>query len=215
MRSVPFLGLVLFALLASSVNTAWAATPEDPPLTCPDGQTARVINGGYLLCTHTRRLAPAGPPRPPAGSVGPTIRPSSKPAAGGQGDTCAQRRTWDSDVVNGTAPPAVGPNGAKPGPGGWWIYVTCGDSNEALAAQGGSWIWTGPGADPAQNLPEDPRALAQEAFEQLRPAVPVVDFRPRFHPGGPEATLVGLWTFLWVDRGGLGSTSKRVTAGAS
>ena len=215
MRSLPFFGLVLLALLASSVNTAWASVPADPPLTCPDGQTATVISGGYLVCTHTRKLAPVGPARPPARPVGPTVRPSSKPATGGQADTCARPRSWDSDVVNGTAMPAYGPNGAPPGPRGWWIYVTCGDSNEALAAQGGSWVWTDPGEDPVRIAPEDPRVLAQEAFEQLRPAVPVVDFRPRFHAGRPESTLVGLRTFLWVDRGGLGSTSKRVTAGAS
>jgi len=96
------------------------------------------------------------------------------------------------------------------------VFATCGASNAALVAQGGSWVWTGPmGAGPAAPAPPlpDPGTLAQQVYEELHPAAPVVDYRPRFHPQGPDATLVGLRTFLWAERGSLQPVSRRASAG--
>jgi hypothetical protein len=60
-----------------------------------------------------------------------------------------------------------------------------------------------------------PAQLAQQAYEQLAPPAPVVDYRPRHHPGGPEATLVGLKTFLWVAPASLQPARRRAAAGVN
>lgn len=60
-----------------------------------------------------------------------------------------------------------------------------------------------------------PAELAQQAFDELAPPAPQFDFRPRQHPGGPDATLVGLRTFFWVARELLAPASRRVAAGAN
>ncbi|MCL9792967.1 hypothetical protein [Frankia sp. AgKG'84/4] len=89
--------------------------------------------------------------------------------------------------------------------------MICGENTNpgvGAAAVAGAWVWTrtaAPVADPAQ--------LAQQAYNELRPQTPVVDYRPRHHTGEPESTLVGLRTYVWVEQASLQTASKRVTAG--
>ncbi|WP_018505848.1 hypothetical protein [Parafrankia discariae] len=96
------------------------------------------------------------------------------------------------------------------------MYQTCDGDNQN--PQGGpGWIWVANPGDPAGGAPAapDPAVLAQQAFDELAPPAPQFDFRPRHHPGGPDATLVGLWTFFWADQGGLVPLNKRVAAGGN
>ncbi len=198
------------ALLASSVAAVWAASATDG--LCPNGRAAGTFAGRYAVCAATGDR-PAGANRPPGRSApAPT---GQRPATADHGDqTVIPHCTMYSfDPIHGTGPPSGRPAAARPGSAGKWVFQTCENADPGPAG-GGYWIWTGPEGG-AQEAQVDPGVLAQQAFEQLHPSVPVVDFRPRFHPGSAEATLVGLRTFFWVDRGALQSATKRVAAGAA
>jgi len=92
--------------------------------------------------------------------------------------------------------------------------MICGENgNPAVgaAAVAGAWVWT----RTAPQVAADPRQLAQQAYDELRLPNPLVDFRPRYHAGQPEATLVGLRTYVWVAQASLRTASKRVTVGGT
>jgi len=202
--------LTVLALIAgTTLLHAPAASAATIPL-CPDGRSAQAEDGKYVACALDYKAAPAS-------ARAPLPTPVRRPAGSGSGSgsTCAEPRTWDSDVVNNTAPPATRPATAKPGAAGRWAYVTCGANNAELASQGGSWVWTGPAGTAAAPAPPDPGVLAQQAYENLKPPALTVDYRPRYHVGGPEATLVGLRTFLWAQPASLQATSARAAAGAN
>ncbi len=211
------MGLAANLLLLSNVIAAEAVSPSPSASPCPNGQAAYTQLGGYRACAFTRTSVPA--PTQPRAAVPttPRRRPSTS-GSGTDGDaatTCADPRTWDTDVFNNTAPPTARPASAKPGAAGRWAYVTCGANNFELAAQGGSWIWTGPTGTAAVPALPAPETLAQQAYEDLRPPALTVDYRPRYHAGGPETTLVGLRTFLRAEPASLQATSRRAAAGAN
>ncbi|MCL9793866.1 hypothetical protein [Frankia sp. AgKG'84/4] len=192
------------------------AAQGGPSVQCVAGEHAYIHDNDYHICVKNYRFLPA-PSRPPSATSERQQRRTVQSGADGSSvNTCDRPRTWDVDVVRNTVPPSARPAGAKPGTAGRWVFATCAGKNEALAAEGGSWVWTGPmgaaAGAPAPPLP-DPGVLAQEAFEDLRPSAPVIDYRPRFHPQAPESTLVGLRTFLWADRGSLQPASRRASAG--
>ncbi|OHV39706.1 hypothetical protein BBK14_13625 [Parafrankia soli] len=140
---------------------------------------------------------------------------ATEPRTGGRAavDPCPNRQTWSFDPVSGTVPPR---GWAGTGQGGGYVYQTC--DGDAQNPQGGpGWVWVANPGDPAGGAPAvpAPAELAQQAFDELAPPVPQFDFRPRQHPGGPDATLVGLWTFFWADQGGLVPLSRRVAAGGN
>ncbi len=202
---------LLAMLLAAVITVGSAAVPRSAQaeIVCPEGQSVVPIPGGSSACVATRSRAPARTP-------GPTARATAKapgtrtPDAGTDRDSCAITSAAANDVVSGASPPSAPPAGADPNRG-HWLYVICGESNNlagGAAAVAGAWMWTRtavPAADPAQ--------LAQQAYDELRPQTPVVDYRPRYHAGEPESTLVGLRTYIWVERASLQTASKRVTAG--
>ncbi len=204
-RALAALGLFVVSLFLPNPLPAQAG----PPLTCPDGESAIAFPGGYAVCARTVT------PTPAAGRHnGPAPSPGRRPVTSGRHDDadvphCTLYRT---DPIHGTGPPSGPPGGATAGPTGEWMFQTC-ERPDVGPVGGVHWLWTGPGA--AGQAAVDPGILAQQAFDQLRPSDPVVDFRPRFHPDSPEATLVGLRTFLWVDRGSVRPATRRAEVTAT
>jgi hypothetical protein len=94
----------------------------------------------------------------------------------------------NTDPVDGTAPPAPRAGGGR------WVFVYCGDSG-----QPGGWSWVA-GAGPVVVFPS-PAQLARQAYAQLSPPVGVPDYNPRRNAGGPDGTVVGFATWLWLDGG--------------
>jgi len=196
----------LVALTAAIMALASVAAPRaaraKPP--CPDGGSAVQNVGTIEVCAVGRMRLPAPTTAPP-------VRARSTSVATG---TPAPERcpiTSYTSVVSGVSPPTDPPAGAEPG--GHWVYMICGENENpgvGAAAIAGAWVWTR-AATPAA----DPRQLAQQAADELRPQAPVVDFAPRHHAGGPDATLVGLRTYVWVEQASLESASKRVSAGGA
>jgi hypothetical protein len=183
-----------------------AAAPRATPtyMRCPDGRSVVQSAGAIRLCAGGGVVASAPAAAPP-------VRTRSTPVATETPvpDRCAVNSY--TNVVSGVTPPTSPPAGADPG--GRWVYMICGENdNPAVGAfaVAGAWVWTR-AAVPAA----DPRQLAQQAADELRPRAPVVDYAPRHHTGSPDATLVGLKTYVWLDQASLQTASKRVSAGGA
>lgn len=196
--------LLVAAIVPLTLAAAPRASPTDTP--CQNGQAAVPGVGSVRLCA-------GGVVRFPAATTAPPRRARSTPVATGTPATgrCPITSYANESVVSGVSPPTDPPVGADPG--GHWVYMICGENENrgvGAFAVAGAWVWTR-AATPAA----DPRQLAQQAADELRPQAPVVDFAPRHHAGGPDATLVGLRTYVWVEQASLESASKRVSAGGA
>ncbi|MCL9793857.1 hypothetical protein [Frankia sp. AgKG'84/4] len=205
MRRQVWSAVLVAAVLA--VGLAAAPPPARASTTCSDGQRAVSGPNGFDICVNRRRTVPVTP----AASSAP-VRPTSSGEQGPAEDSCPITSVASADVFSGTEPPSGPPPGAAPT--GRWNYLICGENANpgvGAAAVVGAWVWT----TAAQQVVTDPRQLAQQAYDELRPPTPLVDFRPRYHAGQPEATLVGLRTYVWVTEASLRTASKRVAIGAT
>lgn len=97
------------------------------------------------------------------------------------------------------APPAgaVPADGPKPGqPGAWYVYKCSADGVRDAFYRPPVWIPDAPRRPAQPAILPDPVELARAAYEQLRLPSPTVESSP----AGEQ--LVGLPTWLWLDRGG-------------
>jgi hypothetical protein len=93
-------------------------------------------------------------------------------------------------------PPAEAVGGPKVGDkGAWYVYKCSQDGVRDAVYRPPVWIADRPSA-PGANPEPDPAELARTAYNQLRLPSPAIEA----NPGGEQ--LVGLPTWLWLDRGG-------------
>lgn len=201
-------GCLTTALLAFLSGSTSQAHPDDPPITCPDGQVPSEGEVGWICI--------------PASDPGTSPEPGEDPPGDSDGDggTGGCRDAAGSEIpceLNGLqwygaprfcyagpqSPQNPPPAGFTADEGTWYECVLDSTGNTGTLS-----VWWAEGGAPP---PVDPAVLAERALNTMQLATPDIHLAPE----PPLMTYVGLVTWLWTDRGHWSDITASASAGAT
>lgn len=194
-------------LILHSANTS-QAHPDDPPITCPDGQVPSEGPVGWICIPA---IDPGNDPEPgedPPGDGGDDGGTQGcRDEAGAEIPCSRDGLRWYGAprfcYAGPQSPQNPPPAGFTADEGTWYECVLDSTGNTGTLS-----VWWAEGGAPP---PVDPAVLAERALNTMQLATPDIHLAPQ----PPLMTYVGLATWLWTDPGHWADITASASAGAT